>query len=147
MFLPGKWFGEGKICLNMLNEELSFFTRWTVGQEEQGYIESTQEIQVKGLSDVMVNYFNISDRHPASFSIFMENHAVGNVQGTGIIDKTLIGWEFRAQEQGFEGFEYYEKQLDGSYLVRGEFSTVDQLRTTIQGRIWKEYKPLIQEKS
>jgi hypothetical protein len=68
----------------------------------------------------------------------MENHAIGKVNGTGIINESLLGWEFRVKELGFEGFEYYEKQPDDSYLMQAEFATVDQLRTTIRGRIWKQ---------
>ncbi len=141
MFSPGKWLGEGKIRLNMVEEELSFFTRWTINQEEDGSIECVQEIQVKGLSEVMSNHFRLSNIHSATFSVFMENHAIGKVEGTGIIDESHLGWEFRVKELGFEGFECYEKQEDNSYLMKAEFATVDQLRTTIQGKIWKQVAP------
>ena len=141
MFSPGKWLGEGKIRLNMLEEELSFFTRWSIGIEEEGSIECVQEIQVKGLSDIMVNQFRLSNIQPSGFSLLMENHAIGKVEGVGIISETLVGWEFRVKDLGFEGFEYYEKQLDDSYLMKGEFSTVDQLGTNIQGKIWKQMLP------
>ena len=138
MFSPGKWLGEGKICLNMVEEELTFFTRWTVRQEEDGIIECVQEIQVKGVSEIMMNYFRIYNRQPLSFSLFMENHAIGKIEGTGMIKDSIVGWEFRVEELGFEGFECYERQEDNTYLMQAEFATVDQLRTSIQGRIWKQ---------
>lgn len=138
MLLPGKWLGEGKISLNMIQEELTFFTRWTVEEKEDGCVESVQEIQVKGVPEVMLNHFRFGEIQPTSFSVFMENHAIGKVIGKGMITDLLIGWEFRIEELGFEGFEYYEKQLDGSYLMQAEFATVDQLRTSIRGRIWKK---------
>ena len=138
MFTPGKWLGEGKIRLNMVTEELPFFTRWTISAIEDGEIECIQEIQVKGLSEVMMNHFFISKILPNSFSVFMENHAIGKVNGTGIINESLIGWEFRVNELGFEGFEYYQKQSEDEYLMRGEFATIDQLRTEIRGKIWKQ---------
>lgn len=141
LFSPGKWLGEGKISLNMLDEELVFFTRWNVCALEDGMIECTQEIQVKGLSDVMVNHFRISSIQSSTFALFMENHAIGKVNGTGIIGPSLIGWEFRSEEIGFEGFESYEKQQDDTYLMQGEFATVDQLRTSIKGKIWKQSAP------
>ena len=71
----------------------------------------------------------------------MENHAIGNVEGIGVVDESQIGWEFRVEKLGFEGFESYEKQSDDSYRRQGEFSTIDQLRTTIQGKIWKQLTP------
>ena len=46
---PSQWLGEGKIILNMVQEELSFFTRWNVATKDStGLIECVQEIQVKG---------------------------------------------------------------------------------------------------
>ena len=41
---------------------------------------------------------------------------------------------------GFEGFEFYEKQKDDSYLMRAEYSTTDQYRTLIIGKIWEHKK-------
>ena len=46
IFSPGKWLGEGKIQLNMVDEDLVFFTRWKVEEETNGEIECVQEIQV-----------------------------------------------------------------------------------------------------
>jgi hypothetical protein len=142
IFSEGVWLGEGKIHLNMLEEELVFFARWKVGgNDDKSGIECSQEIQVKGLSDIMTNRFLLSDFSPGTFSIVMENHAVGKVQGKGIISDDKIGWEFRVKEIGFEGFEFYEKKSDDLYSVHGEFSTSDDLRTTIHGKIWRQTNP------
>lgn len=139
IFSEGVWLGEGKIKLNMLEEELVFFTRWIVRyRENNDPIECTQEIQVKGLSDLMTNHFILTDFSQNDFSVVMENHAVGKVSGKGILNEDRIGWEFRVKEIGFEGFEFYEKKSDDSYIVHGEFATSDELRTTIQGRIWRQ---------
>lgn len=138
IFTPGKWLGEGRIQLNMVEEELSFFTRWKVEEEENGEIECTQEIQVKGLSDVMINRFVFSNIKADSFSVLMENYAVGKVEGKGFINDEKIGWEFRAEEVGFEGFEFYDKQPDDTYHVHGEFSTQEDLRTEVRGKVWKQ---------
>ena len=143
---PGRWLGEGKIHLNMIEEELAFSTRWKIGQEEDGFIECVQEIQVKGLSEIMINHFRVSSLTPLSFSLFMENHAIGKVEGIGIINDLMIGWEFRVKELGFEGFEFYEKQPDDSYRVHCEFATIDQFRTTLHGKIWKQSLPTLGEK-
>lgn len=140
---PGHWLGEGKICLNKLDEELFFFTRWKVEKKESGLIECIQEIQIKGMSDVMVNHFFFSEFSSHDFSVLMENHAVGKVTGKGFIHSDRIGWEFRVKEIGFEGFEFYEKQSDEQYNVHGEFSTSDagdELRTIVRGKIWRKYE-------
>jgi hypothetical protein len=139
IFSPGRWLGEGKIQLNMVEEDLAFFTRWKIEERaSDGLIECTQEIQVKGLSDVMINQFVFSNLEPKIFSVLMENYAVGKVAGKGFINEKMIGWEFRVKEIGFEGFEFYEKQTDELYNVHGEFSTSDDLRTTIHGKIWRQ---------
>ena len=50
IFLPNHWLGEGKIQLNMVDEELQFFTRWTISSpDREGRVVALQEIQVKGL--------------------------------------------------------------------------------------------------
>jgi hypothetical protein len=135
---PSQWLGEGKIVLNMVEEELSFFTRWNVSNKNpEGLIESVQEIQVKGLSDIMMNQFVFTNITTNSFTIELENQALGKIVGTGVIDDKVIGWEFRMPELGFEGFEFYEKQPDNSYLMHAEYSTSDQFRTLIKGKVWQ----------
>ena len=135
---PSRWLGEGKIILNMVEEELSFFTRWDVSTKDStGLIECVQEIQVKGLSDIMMNQFIFTKFTPSGFSIELENQALGKVVGGGVLNDKVIGWEFRMPELGFEGFEFYEKQEDESYLMHAEYSTTDQFRTLIKGKVWK----------
>jgi hypothetical protein len=136
---PDSWLGEGKIQLNMVEEELRFFTRWNISpQNPEGKIECLQEIQVKGLSDIMMNQFMLSDLSSGEFAIELENQALGKVVGKGLINDKVIAWEFRVPEIGFEGFEFYEKLDDESYLMRAEYSTADEFRTLIQGKIWKQ---------
>ena len=109
--------------------------------EENGEIQCTQEIQVKGLSDIMINRFVFSDITQSSFSILMENYAVGKVEGKGFINEERIGWEFRVEEIGFEGFEFYERKEGDVYHVHGEFSTQEDLRTAVLGKIWRQTHP------
>jgi hypothetical protein len=139
---PSSWLGEGKIQLNMVDEELAFFTRWKVAQkDDSGKIECVQEIQVKGLSDIMQNQFLFYDLAPGTFVIELENVALGRVVGNGVISDKVIAWEFRAPDLGFEGFELYEKQEDMSYLMRAEYATADQFRTVIKGKVWQQVAP------
>lgn len=137
IFTPGVWLGEGRISLSLVAEPLVFFTRWNVyPRNEKGQITCLQEIQVKGISDIMVNRFAFLDVVPTAFHVMMDNHAIGRVNGIGIIRPEMIGWEFRVQELGFEGFEFYEKQSEDLYHMHGEFATSDDLRTQIHGKIW-----------
>ena len=53
------WLGEGLITLNMIEEELSFYTKWQVAEKDfAGKVPSTQEIQIAGISENMKNELN-----------------------------------------------------------------------------------------
>lgn len=138
---PGAWLGQGKIQLNMVAEELTFFTRWNIGlSDPKGRIECLQEIQVKGLSDIMHNQFAMYNFTSGEFAIDLENQALGKIIGKGLVNDKVIAWEFRIEEMGFDGFEFYEKIDDKNYLMRAEYATSDQFRTLIEGKIWQETK-------
>ncbi len=139
IFSPGTWQGEGKILLNMVEEELVFNTNWTVqNQDFAGKVICAQEIQIQGLSENMRNELTFYDFQAKSFSVDMENQNVGRIVGTGVFDNDMIAWEFRSSEANFEGYESYSLQSDGSYAMKGEYVTSDQFRTQIEARIWPQ---------
>lgn len=138
LFTPGTWLGEGTIKFTESPEWLKYYCRWHVSPEENGEMVSVQEIEVDGVPDKMNNTFTFYEVKPSSFKVRLNNELIGEIEGTGVIDDKLIAWEFRSnQEHGFEGFEVYELQDDGNYTMRGEYASVDQLRTMVDGRIWK----------
>ncbi|MCB1115361.1 MAG: hypothetical protein KDK71_02730 [Chlamydiia bacterium] len=134
---PGAWLGEGKITLSTVEEELPFYTRWNVSPGDKGRIESKQEIEISGVPDLMQNQFAFFDLSEKAFAIELENQSLGKVVGKGLINNCLIGWEFRLDHLGFEGFEFYEKsELPDTYLMHAEYATNDDFRTVIHGKIW-----------
>lgn len=134
---PATWLGEGTIELSMIEEQLQFMTRWACHPKDKtGRVICIQEIQIKGLPEVMSNQFSLYDFSAKEFKVDLENQALGKVQGKGILKKQLIGWEFRQPEIGFEGFEFYERQEDDTYLMRADYATSNEYRTLIQGKIW-----------
>ena len=140
---PGNWAGEGKILLNMVEENLVFNTMWSVQSSDfTGKVECMQDIQVQGLSENMRNQLTFSDFQNNTFSVEMENQNVGRIVGTGVYDDKLIGWEFRNNGMNFEGFETYHLQPDGSYLMHGEYVTSDQFRTQIEAHIYPSTKEM-----
>jgi hypothetical protein len=133
---PGSWYGEGKIVLNMVEEELLFNTNWSVQDRDfAGKVVAAQEIQIQGLSDNMRNELTFYDFQPKTFCVDMENPNIGRITGTGLYDEKTLAWEFRNNDMNFEGFETYEVQPDGSYLMRGEYVTSDQFRTRIEAHL------------
>ena len=138
IFSPGSWYGEGKIVLNMVEEELIFNTNWTVQNRDfAGKVGASQEIQIQGLADNMQNELTFYDFQQKTFCVDMENPNIGRITGTGLYDEQAIAWEFRNNDMNFEGFETYTVQPDGSYEMRGEYVTSDQFRTQIEAKIWQ----------
>lgn len=141
IFSPGSWCGEGRIVLNMVEEELLFNTNWAVQNKDfAGKVVCEQEIQIQGLSENMRNELSFYNFDSKTFSIDMENQNVGRIVGTGVYDDKMIAWEFRNNDMNFEGFETYNLQSDGSYIMKGEYLTSDQFRTQIEAHIWLHSK-------
>lgn len=140
LFSAGSWLGEGKIKLSMVTEELPFYTRWRIDEDAKadGFAGWLQEIQIQGVADTMINSFSFSNKSEEEFALLLENHALGRVKGKGVFSEKVIAWELQAKEIGFQGFEIYEKQADGSYIFYAEYATDDDYRTTIQGKIWQK---------
>jgi hypothetical protein len=139
LFEPGIWLGEGKVQLSVSEDDLQFFTRWNIGkQKEKGVIDSSQEIEIKGLQDKSKNLLIFTPLGDDEFKVELENENIGKVQGKGVIRPKLIAWEFRSLDKVFEGFEVYELLEDGSYFMHAEYINKEELRTQIQGKIWKK---------
>ncbi len=139
IFTPGIWLGEGKVKLSTIDESLSFYTKWKIlSQDDMGYIECIQEIQISGLSDIMINQFIFYDILQKNFCIELENQTLGKVIGKGLINSKRLAWEFRLGHLGFEGFEFYEATEDGGYKMHAEYATMDDYRTELHGKIWKK---------
>jgi hypothetical protein len=138
IFHPKPWIGEGIITLNMVEEKLNFFTKWSISEGDfTGKIQSVQELQINGISESMRNELTFFDFTENKFSVEMENLNVGKVIGTGVFNDKMIAWEFRDNDLNFEGFETYYLKDDGTYSVHAEYVTSDQFRTQIDGKLWQ----------
>lgn len=137
IFQTGQWIGEGKISFSSSPEQLHFYTKWMIALPKERSIHCKQKVETQGSDEQVLNDFKISDATDSSFKIELKNEHVGKVEGVGIIDAKTIAWEFRGNNQ-IEGFEVYERQENGDYAVHAEYSSSDQFRTIIDGRIWKK---------
>lgn len=136
--MPGTWEGRGHITFNMSSERLEFSTLWTVEHKENKSIYCVQRIDIDDVEDPMINYFQLNYPENQKFEISLSNEILGQVNGSGLLDDKIMAWEFRGSELEFEGFELFELQEDGSYQTRAEFSSKDQMRTLIEGKISKK---------
>lgn len=137
IFTPGIWIGEGKITFSASPEFIKFYTRWQINQDMPGKINAVQTVEMQGIPEHVINVLTFSDITPTTFSVVLENELMGKVEGSGLINAKTIAWEFRQQE-AFEGFEVYEIQENGDYLLHAEYSSTDQFRTIIDALIWKK---------
>ena len=68
IFSPGTWYGEGKIVLNMVEEELIFNTNWAVQNKDfSGKVSCGQEIQIQGLSAAKLLTLSLDRHEPMAF--------------------------------------------------------------------------------
>lgn len=139
LLTSGYWIGEGRICFNASPDVLKFYTRWIINPLMKGKIvesiSCSQEVEIQGTEEHIKNHFLLSVITPTSFNIQLENDLIGTVEGSGVIDKKKIAWEFRGNPT-FEGFEVYELQENNDYLFHAEYVSPDQFRSVIDGRIW-----------
>jgi hypothetical protein len=146
IFTPGFWIGEGMMELSNVEEKIPFIIKWMIPtfKPEDPYLELLQQIQIKGHTDSLNNNFVLKDFQKHHFSIILENDNIGQIAGHGQIKNNWIGWEFKQNLLGFDGFEYYQHQGDGHYIMEAEYSTSDDLRTVMRGKLWKHTKAVIQ---
>lgn len=137
IFQPGIWVGEGRITFSASPEHLTYYTRWTIDTSEEGEIRVEQRVETIGGDDNVKNNFRVFEAIENAFKIELANELVGVVFGTGVVDATTIAWEFRGGAV-LEGFEVYELQENGDYMLHAEYTSTDQFRTIIDGRIWKK---------
>jgi hypothetical protein len=140
IFHPGRWIGEGRVVFNSSQEKLHFYTRWTLEKADRMGVYCSQEVEMPGTENMLNNFFFTSIT-PTSFIVELENKNLGKVKGKGVIDDKRIAWEFHGQEK-LEGFEVYERQENGDYMLHAEYVSMDQFRTIIDGRIWEKTENL-----
>jgi hypothetical protein len=142
IFNKGLWIGEGKISFTETKEHLKFYTRWSVEapdnvEDEGAVINCVQKVEIQGAADHVINQLTFSEISHTKFDITLENELVKDVTGTGFFDAKRIAWEFRGHSS-FEGFEVYDLQDNGDYLFHAEYVSPDQIRSVIEGRIWRK---------
>jgi hypothetical protein len=139
IFQEGIWIGEGKVSFSTSPEHIHFYTKWVIKKNEKNEINCQQQVEMRGGGDSVFNHFTFSDMKDLTFAVALENDILGIATGKGLIDEKKIAWEFR-EHSDFEGFEVYELQENGDYLLHAEYVSTDQHRTTIDGRVWKKIK-------
>lgn len=136
IFIPGTWIGEGTISFSSSPERIHFYTKWLTNSWDPilGFI-CTQQVEMQGVEENVFNKLAITEILDSKFVITLENNLIGSVVGKGIINEETIAWEYR-KGSDFEGFEVYELQKNGDYLLHAEYASSDEYRTVIDGRIW-----------
>ncbi|MFY7842643.1 MAG: hypothetical protein ACOVOR_01315 [Rhabdochlamydiaceae bacterium] len=140
LLVPTRWLGQGTIDLNMVQETLSFATKWTISSlNEMNQIVALQEIEIRHFPDKIVNEFVFFDITSSDFKVLMDSPSLGRAEAKGFLREGEIGWEFSKQNGDFEGFEYYKKTASDVYEMKAHYKN-DGLHTHIKGKIWLPLK-------
>lgn len=129
------WLGEGQVSFSASPEKLHFFTRWEIADCTESVVVCKQLVEMRDQGECINNVYRLSNITEGSFIIELTNDVLGTVSGKGRYDVRTIAWEFRTHEN-FEGFEVYELQPDGTYIMHAEYASPEQFRTVIDGKIW-----------
>jgi hypothetical protein len=137
---PGRWIGKGVMHLTHTEEDIPFELIWTVAilDLESGLIECVQELILEDAKDHLTNEFIFTEPEEDKFEVEMDNDALGQVEGTGFIDREFLGWEFRNTGGGVEGFESYTRLTGGDYSLKAEFGSSTDIKTTLVGNLYRE---------
>ncbi len=139
IFQSGTWLGEGIIEFSLMPGKLKFYSNWSIlGDEEKKVFTAVQSIQVEGKPDKVENRLLYSDINSEKFKVTLSNAEVGKVEGKGVVSHEGLGWEYRACPEVFDGYEMYWYQEDGTFKVKAEYLSPDQVRTVIQGKLWQK---------
>lgn len=143
IYHPGDWIGQGRITFSHSSGHIRFYTKWIFKKEQNGIIFAEQQIEQEGEAVLLFNIFQFSKLTPTSFHVSLSNDLTGQVSGKGVVEPKTIAWEFRKPsglegDEQIEGFEVYEIQENGDYLMHAEYFSSGQYRTIIDGRIWQK---------
>lgn len=137
----GIWLGEGRVTFTASPETLHFATKWEIKEGVNNEIWATQQVEMRGINDRVVNRFRLFDLTQTHFAIELQNELIGSVIGKGLYDQVQIGWEF-LQHSDFQGFEVYREIHETEYSLHAEFCSSEDYRTIVHGRIWKKSEDL-----
>lgn len=116
---------------------LRFYTKWIVEPPFDKIVNCQQQVEMEGRDENVFNNFTFSNIKANSFDVELTSELLGTIKGKGVIDAKTVAWELRGHAD-FEGFEVYELQENGDYMVHAEYISTEQYRTIIDGRIWKK---------
>jgi len=136
IFEEGFWLGKGEIEFSMLPGKLNFYMRWRL-RRDKDKIESIQEIEIEGGAESLENKIIFSAPQSGCFRVSLENAVMQRLEGSGVIEEDSVAWEFKGNEELLEGFEVYRRQDEG-YIMKAEYVSPDQVKTTICGKIWRQ---------
>lgn len=137
IFEPGIWIGEGRMIFTSSPEPIRFFTKWVIAPLDNQAIVCHQVVEMQGIEEHVKNNFRFCNMKGTQFEVQLENDLFGKLEGKGVVDQKTIAWEFRGTAE-FEGFEVYELEETGDYMMHAEYASPDQYRTIVDARIWKK---------
>lgn len=136
LFEVGEWLGTGQVSFTISPDIFRFRVKWAIFQQGSQAFNCIQTVLLE-TGDQIINVFTVSPEKNV-FTITLENQHLGTFSGEGVVEPSLVAWDFR--DPGvLEGCEVYELVKEDEYHFRSEYLSSDFSRTTIEGRIWKKF--------
>lgn len=143
IFHPGVWLGQGVLTFSYSSEQIFFYTKWIVDPADNDLICAQQQVQKQGENEILLNFFCFSMMTPSTFTVELKNETINRACGKGIVDEQRIAWTYytnisNPQIETFEGFESYLLQDTGEYLSHAEYTSMEDYKTIVHGKIWRK---------
>ena len=138
IFSPLVWIGEGRINFSTSPQHIKFYTKWEFIEEQPDLFKGLHQVEMQGVKEHVKNNYTFQMITDKTFELILESEMMGTVKGNGIITQNTLAWEL-VRDQTCEGFEVYERQVNGDYTFHAEYSSTEH-RTVVEGLIWKKSK-------
>lgn len=135
LFQSGVWLGEGKISFSASPNIINFYTRWKIFLPSEDEVRAVQNIELEGVKEHVINYYDIKEMTSESFKLFMSNDNIGEHQAKGTLSPEKIFWAYY-KEGNLQGFETYSIQPNGEYIFHAEYISMEGDKTIVEGRLW-----------
>lgn len=108
-----------------------------IEKEEDGRLCCVQQVEMQGVDEKVINQFVIYAISEKKFKIDLQSESISLAKGSGVIDLKSVAWEFHGTK-GVEGFEVYQLQENGDYMMHAEYSSAELFRTIVDARLWRK---------
>jgi hypothetical protein len=140
-FVSGVWLSRGKLCLAGVEQDLTFYAKWSASELSEGTVGIVRRIEVVGLSEPISSHYVFSRKMGlksvgAFYVQWSGSNLDGLFQGHGNSDHNGLIWQVEGDE-GLQSCRVILTRQGEEYHYREEFSHgIEGELTILEGRLW-----------